>query len=45
MIEGRLTEAEHAFQEALEQDVAAFNRRMEGRLEPTRDPGATKTVS
>ncbi len=45
MIEGRLNDAEHAFQEALDQDVAAFNRRMAGKLEAITDPGATKTVS
>lgn len=45
MIEQKLTETEHDFQEALENDVAGFNRRFGGQLEPITDPGATNAVS
>ena len=44
MIEARLNDTEHAFRQALDEDVATFNRRMQGKLEPIKDP-ATKTVS
>ncbi len=38
MIEGRLAEAEDAFRSVMEEDVAAFNRRMAGRLPAITDP-------
>jgi formiminotetrahydrofolate cyclodeaminase len=45
MLEGRLAEAEDAFRAVMEEDVAAFNRRMAGRLPAITDPATERPIS
>jgi len=45
MLEGRLAEAEDAFRAVVEEDVAAFNRRMAGRLPAITDPATERPIS